>query len=533
MAGGMAGGSADAAGALLACDHLWGLGLPRDDLLEMAAELGSDIPFVLTGGIAVGSGRGERLAPVARPGQLPLGPRRQRQGPVHPGGVCRVRPAARQLPRSRTRSRPTEMMTALRSGDADALGAALTNDLSDAAISLLPDLGEVLVAGLEYGAIGGVVSGSGPTVAFLTDSPEAALDLCVSLAAVGRRRRGPSRQGPGPRSAGRARPDRARLTRRPRRIPEPGWPTSSPSRPRPSSTARPRSSTPSRPASGPASGSGSSAATAAASRRCCGSWPASSRSTPAGPPARAGRRSGLLSQVDTLDPAWTVREAVVGDPARARLGRRRAGPRRADRPARRGRRPVGRRPRRRRRSPLRRRASPAGAGAAPRRRPRPPAPRRAHQPPRRRGRRLARRPPGDPAHPPGRGLVVGHARPVVPRRGRHADVGGDRRRRSRPTRAGMRRTSWPAPSATGSRPCSRSAARTCCARSWPGCGGVRRPAPASPGSASTRPTRSSRTSRRRATTSRWSGSRPGGWARTSSTSSTRRCTSATGSSSTT
>jgi len=195
VAGGMAGGSADAAGALLACDHLWGLGLPREDLLETAADLGSDVPFVLTGGIAVGSGRGERLAPVLARGTyhwvLAVSPDGLSTPAVY--AECdRLRGDA-DVP---TPEPTTGMMTALRSGDVKALGAALSNDLGDAALSLQPELGEVLVAGLEFGAVGGLVSGSGPTVAFLTESPEAALDLCVSLTASGvagevRRAKGP------------------------------------------------------------------------------------------------------------------------------------------------------------------------------------------------------------------------------------------------------------------------------------------------------------------------------------------------------
>lgn len=195
VSGGMAGGSADAAGALLACHHLWGLGLPRDDLLETAATLGSDIPFVLTGGIAVGSGRGERLAPVLARGSYHWVIAVSDTGLSTPAvyAECdRLRGDA-DVPHPEP---STPMMTALRSGDVEALGAALSNDLSDAALSLQPELGEVLVAGLEYGAVGGIVSGSGPTVAFLTDSPEAALDLCVSLSASGvagvvRRAKGP------------------------------------------------------------------------------------------------------------------------------------------------------------------------------------------------------------------------------------------------------------------------------------------------------------------------------------------------------
>jgi 4-diphosphocytidyl-2-C-methyl-D-erythritol kinase len=195
VAGGMAGGSADAAGALLACDHLWGLGLRRDDLLETAADLGSDIPFVLTGGIAVGSGRGERLAPVLARGTYHWVLAVSDTGLSTPSVYAEC-DRLRGTSRVPVPEPSADMMTALRSGDVDALGAALTNDLSDAAISLQPDLGDVLVAGLEYGAVGGVVSGSGPTVAFLTDSPEAALDLCVSLTASGvasevRRAKGP------------------------------------------------------------------------------------------------------------------------------------------------------------------------------------------------------------------------------------------------------------------------------------------------------------------------------------------------------
>lgn len=184
VAGGMAGGSADAAATLLACDHLWGLGLPRDDLLGIAATVGSDVPFVLTGGIAVGSGRGEQLAPVLARGRY------QWVFAVSDGGLSapEVYAECDRLRGDQPVPAPepsTAMMTALRSGDVEALGAALSNDLAAAAISLRPDLQDVLSAGLEFGAVGGVVSGSGPTVAFLTDSPEAALDLCVSLSASG------------------------------------------------------------------------------------------------------------------------------------------------------------------------------------------------------------------------------------------------------------------------------------------------------------------------------------------------------------
>jgi 4-diphosphocytidyl-2-C-methyl-D-erythritol kinase len=77
------------------------------------------------------------------------------------------------------------LMSALRSGDARELAPQLTNDLQEAAISLRPDLGEVLSAGMEYGALGGIVSGSGPTTAFLVEDNEAGIDLAVALTASG------------------------------------------------------------------------------------------------------------------------------------------------------------------------------------------------------------------------------------------------------------------------------------------------------------------------------------------------------------
>lgn len=195
VAGGMAGGSADAAAALLACDHLWGLGLDRDELSQMAATLGSDVPFALTGGIAIGSGRGEQLAPVLARGSYHWVLAVSSTGLPTP----RVYAECDRLRRGTGVAAPGPsplIMTALRSGDAQALGRALANDLQEAAITLQPGLRQVIDAGLEYGALGGIVSGSGPTVAFLTASPEAALDLCVSLAAAGvaaevKRARGP------------------------------------------------------------------------------------------------------------------------------------------------------------------------------------------------------------------------------------------------------------------------------------------------------------------------------------------------------
>lgn len=184
VAGGMAGGSADAAAALLACDHLWELGLDREDLAELAAELGSDVPFPLSGGTAMGSGRGEQLAPVLARGTFHWVFAISDTGLSTPAVFkeCdRLRgDGARDVPPPQV---SPELMAALRNGDAHALGKALHNDLEDAAFSLRPELRSLRDAGVAFGALGGIVSGSGPTVAFLTESHEASLDLSVSLAA--------------------------------------------------------------------------------------------------------------------------------------------------------------------------------------------------------------------------------------------------------------------------------------------------------------------------------------------------------------
>lgn len=187
VAAGMAGGSADAAATLVACDVLWRLGTDREVLDELAAALGSDVNFALTGGTAIGSGRGERVAPVLSRGRYHWVLAVAEQGLSTPAvfAECdRLRDERGGLDIPDPQPSPA-MMAALRSGDARALGKALRNDLQEAALSLRPDLHEVLEAGIEYGALGGLVSGSGPTLAFLVDGPEGALDLAVALTASG------------------------------------------------------------------------------------------------------------------------------------------------------------------------------------------------------------------------------------------------------------------------------------------------------------------------------------------------------------
>ncbi|MDN5797614.1 MAG: 4-(cytidine 5'-diphospho)-2-C-methyl-D-erythritol kinase [Intrasporangium sp.] len=198
VAGGMAGGSADAAATLLACDQLWGLALDRAELAELAAELGSDVPFPLTGGNLMGSGRGEQLTPVLARGTFHWVFAVSGTGLSTPAVYAEIDRLREQwmdgpVPEPRVSSR---IMAALRSGDAQALGSALGNDLQEAAFALRPALRDLCEAGIDFGALGAIVSGSGPTVAFLTASHEAALDLSVSLSAAAlchdiRRAKGP------------------------------------------------------------------------------------------------------------------------------------------------------------------------------------------------------------------------------------------------------------------------------------------------------------------------------------------------------
>lgn len=182
VAGGMAGGSADAAAALVACNELWGLGLPVEDLMEIAVDIGSDVPFALLGGTAVGTGRGERLTPLETSGVFHW------VFALADGGLStpRVYGECDRLREEAGLAAPwpeadAPLLAALREGDARALGRALSNDLEPAALSLRPSLAGTLSAGRAGGALGAIVSGSGPTCAFLAESAERAQELAATI----------------------------------------------------------------------------------------------------------------------------------------------------------------------------------------------------------------------------------------------------------------------------------------------------------------------------------------------------------------
>ena len=184
IAGGMAGGSADAAGALLACDTLWRRSTPREELMTLAAELGSDVPFALHGGTAIGTGRGENLTPVLSRGSFHWVFAVADSGLSTPAvyAECDRLRGGRKVPEPYVSDM---LMQAVRAGDALLLGKALHNDLQAAALSLRPMLRQVLEVGEDFGALGGVVSGSGPTCAFVAKDEEHALDIAVALTASG------------------------------------------------------------------------------------------------------------------------------------------------------------------------------------------------------------------------------------------------------------------------------------------------------------------------------------------------------------
>jgi 4-diphosphocytidyl-2-C-methyl-D-erythritol kinase len=184
VAGGLAGGSADAAAALVACDDLWDTGLGRGELALLAERVGSDVPFALAGGTSLGSGRGEQLTAVMVGGTFHWVVAIARGGLPTP----RVYAELDRLRADRPVGRPAvghDVLTALRAGDPEALGASMHNDLQEAACSLQPALRTALDTGMDFGAVAGVVSGSGPTCVFLARDGEHAEDLAAGLAASG------------------------------------------------------------------------------------------------------------------------------------------------------------------------------------------------------------------------------------------------------------------------------------------------------------------------------------------------------------
>lgn len=191
VAGGMGGGSADAAAALLACDALWGTGLSSARLHELASRLGADVPFALHGGTAVGTGRGDQLNPALARGRFDWVLVTSDEGLSTPVvyqrfDEQRARGEALADDPPQSLDVPIPVLQALRAGDPHSLAAAMHNDLETASIEERPALEEIIREGLHAGALSGIVSGSGPTIAFLCDTPDSARYVQDELAAQGR-----------------------------------------------------------------------------------------------------------------------------------------------------------------------------------------------------------------------------------------------------------------------------------------------------------------------------------------------------------
>ena len=187
VAGGMGGGSADAAATLLACDALWNSGLSREELAHLAAELGADVPFSLLGGTAVGLGLGDELSPALAKAQTHWVLVVADYGLSTPEvyrTLDRLRASAGVEAGEPTGVDP-QILAALRGGDAHSLARVLVNDLQRASIELSPALRDTLGIGESHGAVAGIVSGSGPTVALLAEDSVAAEALAEDLQRFG------------------------------------------------------------------------------------------------------------------------------------------------------------------------------------------------------------------------------------------------------------------------------------------------------------------------------------------------------------
>ena len=182
VAGGMAGGSADAAATLKACNEFWQVGLSLEELAQLGAQLGADVPFGLYGGVALGTGRGDLIEPLkAAPGPYYWTFALQDEG-LSTAAVFKHFDATVQAPPAADMP-PEQLLAALEAGDVAEVSRHIRNDLQATAIDLRPELGQLIDLAKKAGALAAMVSGSGPTVAALSSSRAAAerVALCWSL----------------------------------------------------------------------------------------------------------------------------------------------------------------------------------------------------------------------------------------------------------------------------------------------------------------------------------------------------------------
>ena len=189
VAGGMGGGSADAAAALVAVNRLWQTEISQETLIRESVKLGADVPFALLGGTAIGLGRGELLEPIIDVKLLHWVLVTSLDGLSTPAVYKRLDElrAERGLDPTAVSEPivPIDLVEALIGGNPAKIAPLLKNDLQEAALDLMPQLAEVIAAGVSAGALTGIVSGSGPTIAFLADTEESANTIANILSLTG------------------------------------------------------------------------------------------------------------------------------------------------------------------------------------------------------------------------------------------------------------------------------------------------------------------------------------------------------------
>lgn len=181
MAGGMAGGSADAAATLVACNELWQLGLTTEQLETLGRALGADVPACIRGGISLGVGRGDHLTSLPSPQQPHHWVMALAHGGLSTPEVFRTYDALHEGTRWHPLPSADEYSFAAFSDDAHVLATAVDNDLTQAAVVLRPELAQTLLDGEKAGALAAILSGSGPTCAFLARDAEHAQELAVRI----------------------------------------------------------------------------------------------------------------------------------------------------------------------------------------------------------------------------------------------------------------------------------------------------------------------------------------------------------------
>jgi 4-diphosphocytidyl-2-C-methyl-D-erythritol kinase len=175
VAAGLGGGSTDAAGVLLGLNRLWRLRWPIERLDEVAATLGSDVPFFLRGGVAVATGRGEQVQPLkGRSLALVL------VNPKFPASTAEM--YGRLTPAMYSDGGATKALVGRLTRGAPRIAASLYNGMEAAAAGVFPQIAQMRAALLAAGALGALMSGSGPTVFGVARSYEQARQIRTRVA---------------------------------------------------------------------------------------------------------------------------------------------------------------------------------------------------------------------------------------------------------------------------------------------------------------------------------------------------------------